>query len=147
EDERTTSERCQDSIDASIKCLTASAQRQRIEIALHRLELLDAVAGNREIDGPIETDCIDCHAVDVAEHVASRSTRKANDLRAWHSFPQFAHDLSCRLNAPPLELIWRQDTSPGVENLHCIDAGFELPRKIVDRCFDQHIDQMGESIR
>ena len=36
----------------------------------------------------------------------------------------------------------RQQARPGIENLHHIGAGFQLPRKIIDRSIDQAIDKM-----
>ena len=38
----------------------------------------------------------------------------------------------------------RQHAGPGIEDLHRIGAGLELPHQIARRCLDQHVDQRGE---
>src|SRR5579885_276023 len=88
EDERSVSERLEDRVDAAVERGTSGAQRQRIEIALNRPSLLD-VAGKTGIDHPVETYRVDRNALHVASEIAVRTTRKADDLRSWHSLPDF----------------------------------------------------------
>ena len=49
-----------------------------------------------------------------------------------------------RRDAPAREFLRRQHARPGVENLHRIGAGLQLPHQIARRRLDQHVDQRVE---
>ena len=57
---------CKNRIDAAVERRAAGAQRQRIEIALHRPRALDRIARKIQIHHPVETDGIDFEFLDVA---------------------------------------------------------------------------------
>jgi hypothetical protein len=51
-----------------------------------------------------------------------------------------------RPNTPHFEFACRQDSRPGVENLHRFNAGLELPHQIACGDVDQKVYQPGECV-
>ena len=137
---------CKNCIDAAVERRAAGAQRQRIEIALHRPTTLDVIARKIQIHHPVETNGIDFDVLDVAFQVAAGAARKPDDLRARHRAPHIGNDSLGRRNAPALEFVGRQNSCPGIEDLHSLDTGAELANEIIARSLDQNIDQMGERV-
>ena len=52
-------------IDRSIECCASDQQRQRIEIALNRPQLLNLLARKSKLDHPVEPNCIDGNGCDI----------------------------------------------------------------------------------
>ena len=107
---------------------------------------LDLVARKVQIDHPVQTNGIDFDILDVAFQVAAGAARKPDDLRARHRAPHIGNDSFGRRNAPALEFVRRQNSCPGIEDLHSVDAGLELPNEIFARRLDQNIDQPRERL-
>ena len=126
EDERRPGERFENRIDAVVERGTAGAQRQRIEIALHRTPALDLIARETQINHPIQTDSIDFNVLDVAFQIAAGTARKPDDLRARHRAPHIGNDSLRRRNAPAHEFAGRQNSCPSIEDLHSLDTGAQL---------------------
>ena len=124
-----------------------TSKRQRIEIALDRPARLDLIAREAKLDGPVQADRIDRDSVEIAAELGAGAARKADDLRVRNALANRGDNARARLDAPAAKLIGRQHTRPGIENLHGIDAGLELPDQIAGRSFDQKIDQIRKGIR
>src|SRR6187399_693676 len=94
ENKRPTAERCENCIDAPIERRAAGAQRQWIEIALHRPFALDCIARKIQIHHPVETHGIDFKFLDVAFQIAAGTARKPDELRSRHRTPHIGNDSS-----------------------------------------------------
>src|SRR5258708_39408511 len=104
----------------------------RIEIALHRAPALDLIARKIKINHPIQTNGIDFDILDVTFQVAAGAARKPDDLRARYRTPHIGNDSFGRRNTPTLKFVRRQNSCPGIEDLHSVDAGLELANGIID---------------
>ena len=49
-------------------------------------------------------------------------------------------------NAPHLEFLCGQNASPGIENLHDIDARRKLPNEVARGSLDQKLDQLRKRV-
>ena len=93
--------------------------------------MLDLIARKIKINHPIQTDGIDFDILDVAFQVAAGAAGKTDDLRARHRAPHIGNDSLSRRNAPALKFARRQDSCPGIEDLHSVDTGLELMDEII----------------
>src|SRR5690242_4999080 len=84
EDERTAGKSLHHRVDLTVERGAPGQQRQRIYIALHRLERLDFIAREGEPLRPVEADGIDAGLLDVAPDLGARPAREADDPRARH---------------------------------------------------------------
>ena len=147
EDERSVAESRQDRIDLAIERSAAREQCQRIEIALHRPAALDLVAGKAAIDHPVEPDRVDSNAVHIALNSVPAPRGNPMIFASGTRCAQPRDDPPRRIDAPARELVGSEHAGPGVEELHGIDPGLELGREIIDRSFDQDVDQLAEDFR
>ena len=131
ENKRTAGERFENRVNAAVESSAAGTQRQRIEITLHRAANLDRIARKAKIDHPIQTNSIDLDVLDIAFQVAAGAARKPDDLRARYRAPHIGNDSFGRRNAPALKFVRRQDSCPGIEDLHSVDASLELADQII----------------
>src|SRR3954447_22922283 len=122
--------RGEDRIDAAVERGAARAQRQRIEVALHRTPALDLISRKIKVNHPIQTNGIDLNILDVALQIAARAPWEPDYLRARHRAPHIGNDSFGRRNAPALKFVGRQNSCPGIEDLHSVDAGLELADKV-----------------
>ena len=116
-------------VDRAIKRLPPTRSK-RIKIALNRTPRLDFVAGKTKLDHPVQSDRIDRDVIEIAPQLGPGAARKADDLAPGIRSRTAATMRARRLNAPLSELVSRQYSRPGIENLHGIDAGLELPDQI-----------------
>ena len=73
------------------------------------------------------------------------AARKADDLRVGNLLADRGDDPGGGLDAPFAKLAGRQNSRPGVENLHGIDTGLELPDQIARRSLHQEIDELANA--
>ena len=131
----------EDRIDRPVERRPARDQRQRIEIALHRHARLHMIAHESEIDRPVEAHRIDRNLLHVAQQGGADPARKSDHLRVRHLRAHLRDDLLRRRDAPAAKFLRRQNPGPGIEDLHRIDPGLQLPDQIARRRIDQYIDQ------
>ncbi len=147
ENEWLLSERFEDSIDSCIERRTAREQNQRIQIALHGAFRLNVLTCEIELNHPVKTNCIDGNRVEIIAQLSRSAARKPNDLRVRNPLTNGRNDSRGRLDAPLPELTRWENPRPGVEDLHRVYTGFELPDEITSRCIDQLVDQPGKILR
>jgi hypothetical protein len=100
-----------------------------------------------KIDHPVETDCIDGNRVEIIVELGRCAPRKSNDFCARNSLADGCNDPTDWRNTPLPKLARWEHTRPGVEDLHSVYPGFELPDEITGRCIDQLVDQPGKILR
>ena len=72
---------------------------------------------------------------------ASGAFRKADHPGILVAAPQASDNGLDRGKTPMFEFGIGQDAGPSVEDLHGLDTGFDLPGKIIDRRFNQPVDE------
>ena len=115
-----------DRIDRAIKRVTTGKQRQRIEISLHCDPALHPLANKLSIRHPVDAHRVDRNAINIVSQQMTGAARKSDHARVRYLSPKFVHDPRRGLDAPAREFLGRQHAGPGVEQLHRIDARFEL---------------------
>ena len=129
ENERSLRQGLDDRVDRAVERRAAGEKRQRIEIALYRPAGLNLIACEAKLHRPIEPDRIDRYRFEIARKLGPGAAGKADDARAGNLLSDRGNNAGRRLDAPFAELAGRQNSRPGIENLHGIDAGLELPNK------------------
>src|SRR5258707_1374976 len=84
--------------------------------------------------------------VDIRRQQRAGASGKADDLCVGDFSAHALDNAAGRLDRPALEFARRQHTGPGVENLQHVGAGLELSQQILDRVFDQHVDDLRERL-
>jgi hypothetical protein len=97
-----------------------------------------------KLDGPVKPDRVDCHSIEIAAELSAGSARKTNYTRTGYRGVKLFNDAGVRSDAPHFKFARRQDSRPGVKNLHGIDASLELLHQVVCRGIHQEIDQLRE---
>src|ERR1700704_6707934 len=108
--------------------VAARDQQYRIEIALHREERLQSLAGKAFRHRGVEADRIDTAFGRVPLVEQPRSTRKTNNRRRRKALAKRYRDAAGRFDDPALETFLRQHPGPAVEQLHDLGAGGDLRR-------------------
>ena len=134
----------QNPIDRAVERFPSREERQGIEIALNRSELLDLFARKLRLNHPIEPNGIHRNSFDIGQELGAGAAGEADDFCIRNLFSNRVSNPSARRDTPFAEFIGRQYSGPGIENLHGIDAGLELPNQVTCRGFDQEFDQLRE---
>jgi hypothetical protein len=85
--------------------------------------------------------------IEIAAELGTGAARKADDTCSRNFAANPFDNPRMRPDAPPLELLGREDSRPGIENLHRIDACHELPHEIAGGRIDQNVDQFCKRLR
>lgn len=146
EHERAAAKRLQNGLDAFLQGAPAGNQPERIEIALHGSVLLVG-AGGVERHGPVQSKRGHARFPAIAPVKRACAFGKA-DNRNVRIFRSHLFDNTFdRRHAESFETRFVQHTGPAVENLHGVDAGFDLPNQVGGRLVRQKVEQGAECLR
>src|SRR5262249_45249498 len=146
EDERAPGERFQYCLDGAVQCSATSEQHQRVEISLHWQVWLNGLPREGGIDRPIEANGVYRHGFHITQQGRARTSGKSNDFCVRDVMADLGDNPLRRLDAPLMELLCRQYTGPGIENLDRVDPRLQLPNEVAGRRLDQLFDQRAKSL-
>src|SRR5262249_1210162 len=146
EDERAPGERFQYCLDGAVQCSATSEQHQRVEISLHWQVWLNVLPREGGIDPPIGANGVYPPPLPIPPPSRPRTPAQSNDLCVRDVMADLGDNPLGRLDAPLMELLCRQYTGPGIENLDRVDPRFQLPNEVAGRRLDQLFDQPAKSL-
>src|ERR1700692_157977 len=105
----------QNPIDRAVERFPSREERQGIEIALNRSELLDLFARKLRLNHPIEPNGIHRNSFDIGQELGAGAAGEADDFCIRNLFSNRVSNPSARRDTPFAEFIGRQYSGPGIE--------------------------------
>ena len=88
--------------------LRLDQERQRIKITLNRPPRLNMIAREHKLNGPIDSDRINCNTIKVTSELSSGAARKANDPCSGNLLAHRIDNARAGLNTPFSKFLGRQ---------------------------------------